>query len=151
VYALSFLHVKASGLVPSLRALARQFTATWDVPAELRVEGRIPALPDEVESALYRVAHEALVNVERHARATGVLLALRGLPDAVELCIRDDGVGLDQRQAADWRSAAHFGMRSMARAVEQAGGRFDAGPGRPRGLTIRARVPMRVPAGKTRR
>lgn len=151
VYALSFLHVGARGLIPSLRTLARQFAGACGVHADVRVEGQIPSLSEEVRSALYRVAHEAFVNVERHARATGVVVTLRSGGSGVELTIRDDGVGLDQRQAADWLSAAHFGMRSMAKAVEEVGGRFRVIPSSPRGLTIAAHIPLKSRRGSPSR
>lgn len=146
VYALSFLHVQARGLVPSLRALARQLEKACGIHVELRVDGQGVRIPEEVQSALYRVAHEALVNVERHARATGVVVDLSMMTGAVELRIRDDGVGLGQREGVGWQSAAHFGMRSMAKAVEEVGGRFRAINVEPRGLLIVARVPL-GPAG----
>lgn len=146
VYALSFLHVRASGLVPSLRELVQQFGRATVVNAEFRAERRIPRLPKETESALFRMAHEALVNVDRHARATGVVVSLTASNGSVELSIRDDGVGLDQRQVADWQSAAHFGMRTMARAIEQAGGDFTVAPALPRGLLIKGTVPVRAVA-----
>lgn len=142
VYALSFLHVRARGFVPSLRALARQFTRATGVTAELRVEGRVPALSEEVESALYRMAHEALVNVDRHARATGVVVSLVARNGQAELAVRDDGVGLDQRQVADWQSAAHIGMRTMAKSIEEVGGRFHVSAALPRGLLIRGIIPV---------
>jgi signal transduction histidine kinase len=140
VYALSFLHVRERGFVPSLRTLARRFSLATGVPAELRLTRRLPALDEDVEGALFRVAHEALANVERHARATGVVLSLDAVDDAVELVIRDDGVGLTRRDGAGWRSSAHFGLRSMARSMEEIGGRIDIGRGSPRGLVIRARA-----------
>lgn len=143
VYALSYLHVKARGLRPSLRQLIKQFTRLTAIDAELRTEGLIPRLSEEVVSALYRTAHEALVNVERHARATGVVLKLRASSDEIELTIRDDGVGLDQRHGADWRSAAHFGMRAMAKAVGEVHGRFQISQAHPRGLLITATIPLR--------
>jgi len=90
-----------------------------------------------------------LVNVDRHARASGVVVTLTQLGESVRLAIRDDGVGLDQRQAADWRSAAHFGMRTMARAVEEVGGRFQVSTLAPRGLLAEAVVPM-IPARRRR-
>lgn len=141
VFALSSLNVRSRGFVPSLRALARHFKRDTGVRAEVRVEGKIAGLSEDTESALFRVAHEALLNVDRHARATGVIITIAERTEAVELLIRDDGVGLDQRQTADWRSAAHFGMRNMARSVEAVGGRFRVTNARPRGLAIRAIVP----------
>lgn len=142
VYALSFLHVRARGFLPSLRALVRQFTRATGVDAEFRLEGRAPQLSEEVESALYRMVHEALVNVDRHARATGVVVALETRNGRLELTVRDDGVGLEQRQAADWQSAAHFGMRMMRKSVAEVGGRLIVSRAEPRGLLIRAVIPL---------
>ena len=143
VYALSFLHVRARGLVPSIRMLARQFGRATGVNPEVVVRGRIPKVSDHARSALYRTAHEALVNVERHARATGVVITLTARDKEVTLGIRDDGVGLDQRQVADWRSAAHFGMRTMAKTIREVGGTFSVEAAHPRGLEITASVPVR--------
>lgn len=143
VYALSFLHVRSKGLIPSLRALADQFSRSTGIPARFKAIERLPSIPDDVESALYRVAHEALVNVERHARATGVVVSLATEDGRIGLTIRDDGVGLDQRMAADWRSAAHFGLRTMAKAVEEVRGSFKVVAAEPRGLSIVASVPLR--------
>lgn len=141
VYALSFLHVRERGFLPSLKALCRQFQLVTKVPARLTVSGALPALHPDTEAALYRVAHEALVNVDRHARASGVVINLTASDGQVALTIRDDGVGLDQRDTANWRSAAHFGMRSMASSVREVGGEFDVHAIASRGLLIRASVP----------
>lgn len=147
VYSLSSLHVRSSGLLPSLRALANEFSHSTGVSAEVRIDGSLPSLSDEVESGVYRMVHEALVNVDRHARATGVVITLNPTGRQLEISIRDDGVGLDQRQGAHWRSAAHFGMRMMAKAIEECGGEFSASPHNPRGLLIRAAVPVRPRRG----
>lgn len=143
VYALSFLHVRERGLAASLRALTRRFALATGVSALCRIPGRLPSLDEDVASGLYRVAHEALVNVERHARATGVVLSVGVRDDSVELIIRDDGVGLSRREGTSWQSSAHFGLRSMARSMEEVGGRFEVARARPRGLVLRARVPVR--------
>lgn len=141
VYALSFLHVRQRGLASSLRALARQFRSDSGVPCRVRIRGNCETLPEELKSALYRTAHEALLNVERHARATAVVLTLARTGDDIELVVRDDGVGLANREVKHWRSAPHFGMRSMARTIQEVGGKFWVEPSEPRGLTIHAIVP----------
>jgi two-component system sensor histidine kinase UhpB len=144
VYALSFAHVRERGLVPSIEILVREFMKATGVYAHLRVQDELPALNDEAQSVLYRVAHEALVNVERHARATGVIVSVTVHKGEVELSIRDDGVALGQREARDWRTSVHLGVRMMAKSVEEIGGRFHAEPTQPRGFHIVARVPASV-------
>lgn len=145
VYAMSFLHVRARGFVGSLRALCRQFTRSTGVLARLDVNGVPRLVSEETKSAIYRMVHEALVNVDRHARATGVVINLRRTGDDLTLTIRDDGVGLDQRQVREWRSAAHFGLRTMARSIREVGGRFSVASAEPRGLKLCAVVPIRRP------
>lgn len=145
VYALSFLHVRARGLLPSVKMLAKNFERVTGLFVGIKVNGEL-RLTEDAEGALYRVVHEALVNVDRHARASAVVVTLSAAGDEVKLTVRDDGVGLDQRQVRDWRSAAHFGIRSMSRAVAEIGGRFQVTNSYPRGLLIRAAVPARSPA-----
>src|SRR5258708_30462086 len=48
-----------------------------------------------VETSLYRIDQEALVNVARHARARHVVIALRRRSGAVRCCVCDDGIGFD--------------------------------------------------------
>jgi signal transduction histidine kinase len=143
VFALSFVQVREQGLIPSLRKLVDEFTSSTGIPAEFRLNG-VQRVPQEVSQGLYRVVHEALANVERHARATGVVVSLDRTTGGLELRIRDDGVGLDQRQVRDWQSSAHFGMRLMARSIEEIGGTFRVAQARPRGIEIRAQVPVRA-------
>jgi signal transduction histidine kinase len=76
------------GLGAALRTLARRSA----VPVQLNavVDGR---LPERVEVAAYYVVSEALTNAARHARASVVSIEVVGQERALELSIRDDGVG----------------------------------------------------------
>jgi signal transduction histidine kinase len=83
------------GLVPALKDLVRAaHTGEGAVPhARLNVTGPPVDLRPEMELALYRITQEALSNVRKHARATGVRVDLAFLPGRVELEIADDGEG----------------------------------------------------------
>jgi PAS domain S-box-containing protein len=76
------------GLAPALKALARRS------PVPVRLDVSVPGrLPQRVEVAAYFIISEALANVAKHARASMVQLRA-GLQDgALELVIRDDGIG----------------------------------------------------------
>ena len=50
-------------------------------------------LPAAVETALYRIAQEALTNVMKHAQASTVFLTLEMTAESVRLVIADDGIG----------------------------------------------------------
>ena len=101
------LELRPSALVDAelgdlLRQLAESITGRARVPVTVEIEGECD-LPSEVKVALYRIAHEALNNVAKHAGASQAMVSLRCSPPSqrdeagmrVELCIRDDGRGFD--------------------------------------------------------
>src|SRR5215470_17513729 len=63
------------------------------LPVRLTIEGSPAALPEAVDLSAYRVVQEALTNTLKHAQATRAEVALRWGKDALEVEIRDDGVG----------------------------------------------------------
>ncbi|MEW5721418.1 MAG: sensor histidine kinase, partial [Chloroflexota bacterium] len=66
-----------------------------DIQVRFEQRGAAWTLRAEVESALLRVAQEALVNATKHAQATQVEVALEYADDKVQLRIADNGIGLD--------------------------------------------------------
>jgi signal transduction histidine kinase len=126
------------GLVPSLESHLDTFAKRHEIATSLSADGLPERLPPEIETALYRIAQEALTNVARHARATRVRLALAQVKDEVRLEIEDDGVGLPagpRRYGA--AGTGLIGMRERARAL---GGGIEIRSGR--GTCIRVSVPL---------
>jgi signal transduction histidine kinase len=76
------------GLEPAVKALA----CGSPVPVRLqsRVDGR---LPDQVEVGAYYVISEALANAAKHAKPTAVDISIRLRGHALDLSVRDDGIG----------------------------------------------------------
>jgi two-component system, NarL family, sensor kinase len=87
-----------------------------------------------VEVALYRIAVEALTNVERHANATQCTVGIR-VDDAIELTVDDDGVGIDGHGSG-------LGLSSMQERVRELNGVWSLGPRQPRGTRLQARLPV---------
>lgn len=94
--------------------------------ASFALRGEEWKLRAEVESALLRVAQEALVNVGKHANATQVQVALEYLPDAIRLQIHDNGIGLDEEALNDEHQVkgptSGFGLLGMRERLAQWGG-----------------------------
>ena len=88
---------------------------------------------------IYRVAQEALTNVARHARATGIELYLGAANGEVTLRVRDDGGGLPP--SAERSSTGIRGMRERAMLI---GARLSIGPADGGGTE----VILSVPAGR---
>ncbi len=78
---------------------------------------KIPPLPAAVETAVYRIAVEAVTNVIRHADARECLIQLR-VDDNLRLEINDDGEGLP------FKFRAGVGLRAMQERAEELGGTF---------------------------
>lgn len=138
IYALLFLDTRRKGLVASLRELARRFEATTGISTTVTVRGRAQ-LAAPKEDALFRVAHEALMNVERHASASAVTIALMAKADGVVLCVGDNGAGMPEHPAGV--EQGHFGLDSLQHRMEDVGGdlrlmRAEAG-----GVLVEARFP----------
>jgi signal transduction histidine kinase len=140
IHALAFLGRRDRGLVRPLRELGRGFASRVEGTEFLvRVVGRVRPLPPNREEALFRVAHEALNNVARHARASTARLVLTYAEDRVTLSVTDDGVGLAMRGDVD--ESLHFGLRTMRRRMAEAGGGLEINNRRPRGARLAAWVP----------
>ena len=87
--------LKTLGLVGALRGMLQNFQARTGVQADLTVAGQEPDMMDEEAQALFRIAEEALINVERHAAAQQVAVRLAFGNDRIDLVIQDDGIGFD--------------------------------------------------------
>jgi signal transduction histidine kinase len=125
------------GLEAALQDHVGAFARRSGVDCSVRVSlaGR---LEPELETIVYRVTQEALLNVARHASAGRLWLDLHGVGDRVDLCIRDDGVGFDPFTGSTPDQDGHFGLIGMRERVEMAGGHFqlDTRPGA--GVVLRA-------------
>jgi two-component system sensor histidine kinase UhpB len=86
---------------------------------------------------LFRIAQEAMTNVQRHAGAHRVLLRVRLADDVLVVTVEDDGCGIAADAGASW---GILGMRERARSF---GGTLTVAP-RPGGGTV---VTLRMPAG----
>jgi signal transduction histidine kinase len=138
VRGLAFLPVPQRGLVPSLRSLVRSVAADSGLDVALEVTGRAGRMPPPIEHAIFRVAHEAVVNAWRHARCRSVRVDLVFAPTEAVLRVRDDGEGFD----TDERSrSSGFGTNGLRHATAQVGGKLRVVNARPRGVLVEARIP----------
>jgi signal transduction histidine kinase len=87
--------VETLGLAGALRDELQSFQARTGVQSELIIAGQDPDLTLVEAQALFRIAEEALSNVERHAAAQQVNVRLACGSDRVDLVVLDDGLGFD--------------------------------------------------------
>jgi two-component system, NarL family, sensor histidine kinase UhpB len=124
------------GLVAALETQMKRFSARTGIEARLDTAGDPDELADVIQTAIYRVAQEALTNVTRHAGATVVELIVAQKNGDVELRVSDDGRGFDP--AVRGGGLGLIGMAERARLV---GGELDVRSAPGGGTTITLRVP----------
>jgi len=96
-------------------------------------------LPEDVETALYRIVQEALTNVVKHAQAQTVSVVLGRSADAAIAFVEDDGVGFDPTSVRP----DGFGVEGMRERVSLLDGRLRVQSRSGGGTTIAAEVPLR--------
>ena len=83
------------GLVPALTNLSERMTHSTGVEIRRRLDRDLPALGEDAEVVIYRVAQESLTNAVRHGHPSVVELELRHTEQGVTLAISDDGSGYE--------------------------------------------------------
>jgi signal transduction histidine kinase len=110
------------GLMPALEFLAEGVSMRTGIAATVEgsTEGSMPLL---VETAVYRIAQEALTNVARHAAATRVVIRLWRDGRALRCMIQDDGAGFDvDATLAKKGTARGMGLPGIQERVAALGG-----------------------------
>lgn len=112
------------GLSAALERLTSEWQTRYKTPIDLLIHLPTERLPDEVETALYRIIQEALTNVARHARARSVSILIEQRGENVITVVEDDGVGFDlESMAVGNENNAHLGLVGVRERAELLGGR----------------------------
>jgi signal transduction histidine kinase len=99
-------------------------------------------LPPEVETALFRVAQEALTNVHKHAPSARVRITLQRLNDSVRLQVRDWGPGFNPERITDGGGPGErLGLSSMRERMALLGGHLEVHSRPGEGTEVVAEIP----------
>jgi signal transduction histidine kinase len=134
------------GLLPSLRALARDFEERDTFQVAFEAPSQVPPLSADAEVALYRALQEALANAVRHGPSRRVDVRLEADAHEVSLTVTDDGPGFPPDTAGRLRSGGGLsGIRERIGALggEVAFGNVNGGGGR-----VRVLLPLTTETGK---
>ena len=127
------------GLAAGLRSLVAGLAGVEvELDVDVDLETGSPPFAPHVETAVYRVAQEALQNVQKHARSARVRVLLHQRAGGLELSVIDDGLGFDPPEAAKPTSYGLEGMRERAALL---GARLEVRSLPGSGTTVRLLVP----------
>ncbi len=126
------------GLVPALERLVENFGEQTGVQVDFVEQLGPERLPEEVETALYRITQEALTNIVKHAQARRVSIVLTKREGSVTVLIEDDGKGFEGS-----RDGGGLGLLGMNERLALIDGRLTVESQEGAGTTIAAEVPLR--------
>ncbi len=124
------------GLGPAIKTLADEFSDRTGIASKLETVVFRNRLDEDAKTALFRIAQEALTNIERHADATEVTIRLFGHRRGATLRIQDNGKGFETDPGS-----SGLGLRNMQERIEQLDGTFRILASN-EGTVIEAEVPL---------
>ena len=127
------------GVVAAMRGFCEELSGQKNVEIDFGYENVPGSVPPDVSLCLFRVLQEALHNAVRHSRVRHFDVHLRGTGDAVDLTVRDEGVGFDVDAAS---RGLGLGLTSMKERLKLVGGELVIESQSARGTTVLARAPV---------
>jgi two-component system sensor histidine kinase UhpB len=116
------------GLLAALRAEGLRMGRQAAIPVNVQGEEIVPRLPIGVETALFRIAQEAMANAVRHSGCTLIRISLVrsgvGSVTHVRLEIQDNGAGFDPAAVAVKAPAGTGGLTQMRERAEAVSATF---------------------------
>ncbi len=132
------------GLIAAVEAECRAVFERGGPLVELRMDKALGEISKDAQLSVYRIVQETLRNIQKHSGAGEATLRLARVDDALELEIRDAGVGFD-RSEPGWR--AGVGLASMEERTRLLGGRFTVESTKGQGTTLQVWLPANATAG----
>jgi len=124
------------GLAPALERLIDTYSRRTGLEVDSHLAGLEPRLSEPVESALYRIAQEALTNIAKHAGASALSIVTRRNGERLTMIVEDNGTGFDAAAPAEG-----LGLVSMRERAELLGGSLRVESTTEHGTTLVVEVP----------
>jgi signal transduction histidine kinase len=133
---------------PGLADLEQLVSGVRDagLPVTLQVEGARRPLPPALDLSAFRIVQEALTNTVKHAGPAQARVTVRYRDTAVELEIADTGRGPAADGGPAGADGIGHGLVGMRERAAMLGGELETSAADGGGFTIRARLPLPVPA-----
>jgi two-component system, NarL family, sensor kinase len=121
------------GLPAALQSLGEEMFGLRPNGFHMEVEGTPYDLPEDVKTVFFRIAQEAMTNIEKHADSDRIGAHLAFQEGDVTMSIHDDGRGFDT-ESIRLNPKRGIGLRNMRERIETVGGELSmwSQPGRTR-------------------
>jgi signal transduction histidine kinase len=132
------------GLVASINQLVQEAGERQGFETSFGVTGEEDRMPAPVELALFRIAQEAITNVEHHARAGRLTVGLSFEAEGTRLVVTDDGIGFEIRDGAIASRTGSLGLPGMTERAHLIGSRLVIHSVNGGGTTVDVWVPSTI-------
>ncbi len=131
------------GLTAALESLSNDFSERNDIEITFDNNCQNQRLPQEVETAFYRIVQEALTNIEKHAQtASHVILKIDKKRNHANLIIKNDGIGFDKTTIDETNPDRGLGLRNMIDRAELLEGFLTVNSAPDKGTTVIVNIPL---------
>lgn len=131
------------GLVPAIRWYAENRLEPVGTRVNVQAAGHKPRLRPSVETALFRIAQEAVNNIARHAHATAADIRLEQKDGRLIMLVVDDGQGFDPNEILNLKDGTRgIGLLGMRERAALLGGSVTIDSQFGSGTRIRVEVPI---------
>lgn len=137
MYDLTPLLSRADSFEDLMKKQMGEFEAISQISAHVEARGCDRPMPVPARAGMYRILHEALSNVLKHAEASEVRVKLEVGSDNARMSVKDDGAGFDTVGPR-----VGFGLSGMRRRTEELGGTFTVTSAEGVGTDVRVSLPL---------
>jgi len=131
------------GLASGLRSYLDGFTERSKIIVDLELPEDLGRLPQDSETAIFRIVQECLTNIHRHSESPVARIRISRFDGQVSLEVEDKGKGIPQekRNTMDSGGTPGVGIRGMRERLRQLGGTLEINSNG-NGTVVTARLPV---------
>jgi two-component system NarL family sensor kinase len=130
--------IDAAEFPMALRGLVER--KIWKTPCRLELKTEVSIEDDKVASQLYRILREAVINANKHARATQIILEVRRIKNELVFSVTDNGVGLSKKP----KTGQGLGFHIMQYRAQSIGARLEFESPKKGGSRVACYLPLSV-------
>jgi len=134
------------GLASAIEEYASGFSQRSGIHADVEISEGIGRLPQDVETAVFRIIQESLGNIQRHSGSSSATIALKKKASKLTLKVTDRGRGFskaNREMEASRASRLGVGILGMRERMKQLGGQLEIYSDSS-GTTVEAALPLRA-------
>jgi signal transduction histidine kinase len=128
------------GLAAAIEWQAEEFQNRTKIKCNLKIDGEMDFIDDEVSIAVFRVFQETLTNITRHSHASQANVTLVSSDKELMLEVEDNGRGISGEQMYGPRSLGILGMRERVHILR---GEFTISGEEGKGTKVLVKIPLR--------